>query len=125
MGNVEVKCSREIILSFLQDQNRCMTLNIFPCSIAECFAFLVCTRWSNPLIHRNNYTTEVGPSSMTIGYIDWNNCLAVTPQHQDRICGLQDIGGHIMKVPIIGFQVLLCMRLEVCTLLVVIAGWCW
>ncbi|GKU95044.1 hypothetical protein SLEP1_g8453 [Rubroshorea leprosula] len=80
--------------------------------IAECFAFLVCTRWSNPLIHRNNHTREVGSSSTTIGYIDWNNCLAVTPQHQDRMCGLQDIGGHIMKVPIIGFQVLLCMRLE-------------
>ncbi|GLT76515.1 hypothetical protein SLA2020_481680 [Shorea laevis] len=80
--------------------------------IAECFAFLVCTRWSNPLIHRNNHTREVGPSSTTIGYIDWNNCLAVTPQHQDRMCGLQDIGGHIMKVPIIGFQVLLCMHLE-------------
>ena len=37
------------------------------------------------------------------------------------MCGLQDIGGHIMKIPIIGFQVLLCMHLEVCVLLVVLA----
>ncbi|GLT44153.1 hypothetical protein SLA2020_180670 [Shorea laevis] len=78
--------------------------------IAEFFAFLVCTRWTNPIIHRNN-TREVGPSSQTIR----NNCLIVSPeedQHQDGMCGLQDIGGHIMKVPIIGFQILLCMRLE-------------
>ena len=37
------------------------------------------------------------------------------------MCGLQDIGGHIMKIPIIGFQVLLCMHLEVCVLLVVLS----
>lgn len=79
--------------------------------IAECFAFLVCTRWSNPLIHRNSRTREVGPSSATIRY----NNLVVSPeedQHQERMCGLQDIGGHLMKVPIIVFQVLLCMHLE-------------
>jgi hypothetical protein len=34
-------------------------------------------------------------------------------QHQDRMCGLQEIGGHIMKIPLIGFQVLLFMHLEV------------
>lgn len=81
--------------------------------IAECFAFLVCTRWFNPVIHRNNRSRDVGPS--TIRYIDWNNGLVVSSeedQHRDRMCGLQDIGGHIMKVPIIGFQVLLCMHLE-------------
>ncbi|GLU20265.1 hypothetical protein SLE2022_364750 [Rubroshorea leprosula] len=78
--------------------------------IAEFFACLVCTRWTNPIIHRNN-TREVRPSSQTIR----SNCLIVSPeedQHQDGMCGLQDIGGHIMKVPIIGFQILLCMRLE-------------
>ncbi|RVX14264.1 hypothetical protein CK203_011314 [Vitis vinifera] len=84
-------------------------------SIAESFAFLVCTKWSNPVIHRNSHTTEAGSSSTTIRYLDWNSGLVVSTdedQHQDRICGLQDIGGHIMKVPLIGFQVLLCMRLE-------------
>ncbi|WVZ64917.1 hypothetical protein U9M48_014364 [Paspalum notatum var. saurae] len=40
--------------------------------ISECFAFLVCTKWSNPM----------------------------------------DIGGPILIIPIIVFQVLLCMRLE-------------
>ncbi|GFZ18481.1 transmembrane Fragile-X-F-associated protein [Actinidia rufa] len=31
---------------------------------------------------------------------------------QGGICSLQDIGGHIMKIPLIGFQILLFMRLE-------------
>ncbi|KAJ6970163.1 hypothetical protein NC653_034666 [Populus alba x Populus x berolinensis] len=68
-------------------------------TIAECFAFLVCTKWSNPVIHRNSQTIEVTSSSEE-------------NQQQDRMCGLQDIGGHIMKIPLIGFQVLLCMHLE-------------
>ncbi|CAK9147801.1 unnamed protein product [Ilex paraguariensis] len=82
--------------------------------IAECFAFLVCTKWSNPVIHRNFQTREASSSSATIRYLDWNSGLMVSSedQSQDRMCGLQDIGGHIMKIPIIGFQVLLCMRLE-------------
>ncbi|CAL5362505.1 hypothetical protein CsSME_00053928 [Camellia sinensis var. sinensis] len=82
--------------------------------IAECFAFLVCTKWSNPVIHRNSRTQEASSSSSTIRYLDWNSGLVIASedQSQDRMCGLQDIGGHIMKVPIIGFQVLLCMRLE-------------
>ncbi|XWS50696.1 hypothetical protein CRYUN_Cryun12cG0108700 [Craigia yunnanensis] len=83
--------------------------------IAESFAFLVCTKWSNPVIHRNSPEREAGPSTTTIRYLDWNSGFVVAPeedQHQDTICGLQDIGGHIMKIPIIGFQVLLCMHLE-------------
>ncbi|KAF2298789.1 hypothetical protein GH714_027800 [Hevea brasiliensis] len=83
--------------------------------IAECFAFLVCTKWSNPVIHRNSQTREVSSSSATIRYLDWNSGLVVSPEEnqlQDRMCGLQDIGGHIMKIPLIGFQFLLCMRLE-------------
>ncbi|GFZ05906.1 transmembrane Fragile-X-F-associated protein [Actinidia rufa] len=82
--------------------------------IAECFAFLVCTKWSNPVIHRNSHTRIASSSSTAMRYLDWNSGLVVSSedQSQDRMCGLQDIGGHIMKVPIIGFQVLLCMRLE-------------
>jgi hypothetical protein len=33
-------------------------------------------------------------------------------RHQDRWCGLQDIGGHMLKIPVILFQVVLCMYLE-------------
>ncbi|XP_057804952.1 uncharacterized protein LOC131020261 [Salvia miltiorrhiza] len=82
--------------------------------IAECFAFLVCTKWSNPVIHRNSQTREESSSSSAIRYLDWNSGLVVSSDDhlQDRICGLQDIGGHIMKIPIIVFQVLLCMKLE-------------
>ncbi|KAL6584403.1 hypothetical protein OROMI_003692 [Orobanche minor] len=82
--------------------------------IAECFAFLVCTKWSNPVIHRSSRAREESSSSTAIRYLDWNSGLVVTSADylQERMCGLQDIGGHVMKIPIIGFQVLLCMRLE-------------
>ncbi|KAK8655961.1 hypothetical protein V6N13_108523 [Hibiscus sabdariffa] len=83
--------------------------------VAECFAFLVCTKWSNPVIHRNSPAIEAGSSTATIRYLDWNSGLVVTPeedQQQDTLCGLQEIGGHLMKIPLIGFQVLLCMHLE-------------
>ncbi|XP_022725063.1 uncharacterized protein LOC111281629 isoform X3 [Durio zibethinus] len=82
---------------------------------AESFAFLVCTKWSNPVIHRESPVLESGSPSTTIGYIDWNSGLAGMPeedQHLDTTCSLQEVGGHIMKIPIIGFQVLLCMHLE-------------
>jgi hypothetical protein len=83
--------------------------------IAQCFAFLVCSKWSNPAIHRNSLTRESSSSSTSIRYLDWHGGLIVSSEedeHQSRICGLQDIGGHFMKIPFIGFQVLLCMHLE-------------
>ncbi|KAF8407860.1 hypothetical protein HHK36_006997 [Tetracentron sinense] len=83
--------------------------------IAQCFAFLVCTKWSNPVIHRHSHIREASSSSTTITYLDWNSGLVVSSEadpYQDRMCGLQDIGGHIMKIPVIGFQILLCMHLE-------------
>ncbi|KAL0704501.1 hypothetical protein Bca4012_070926 [Brassica carinata] len=83
--------------------------------IAECFAFLVCTKWSNPVIHRSSRPRETGSSSTPVRYLDWNSGLVVTPEqdnHQDRYCGLQDIGGHLLKIPVIVFQVVLCMHLE-------------
>lgn len=83
--------------------------------IAECFAFLVCTKWSNPMIHRRPYHDEASSSTASIRYRDWNSGLifsSLEDHEQDRFCGLQDIGGHIMKIPLVAFQVLLCMRLE-------------
>ncbi|RVW45553.1 hypothetical protein CK203_034909 [Vitis vinifera] len=83
--------------------------------IAECFASIVCTRWYNPAIHRNSHIRQTGSSSMIIRYLDWNSGLVVSSdedQHQSRLCDLQDIGGHIMKIPLVGFQILLFMRLE-------------
>lgn len=93
------------------------------CRIAECFAFLVCTKWSNPVIHRNSQPREESSSSSAIRYLDWNSSLVVSSDDhlQDRICGLQDIGGHIMKIPIIVFQVLLCMKLEVLIMALVVS----
>lgn len=91
-------------------------LCIFKISIAECFAFLVCTRWYNPAIHRRSQIREASSSSVAIQYLDWNRGLVVSGEDdhsESRICNLQDIGGHVMKIPIIGFQVLLFMHLEV------------
>lgn len=34
----------------------------------------------------------------------------------EGMCSRQDLGGHLLKVPVIVFQVLLCMHLEVCGL---------
>ena len=70
------------------------------------------------MIHRSSRPRETGSSSTPIRYLDWNSGLVVTPEqdnHQDRYCGLQDIGGHLLKIPVIVFQVVLCMHLEVTT----------
>ncbi|XP_020274257.1 uncharacterized protein LOC109848936 isoform X2 [Asparagus officinalis] len=83
--------------------------------IAECFAFLVCTKWSNPMIHRRPNHGEASSSSSAIQYRDWNSGLLFSSMEDSDhggFCGLQDIGGHIMKIPLVAFQVLLCMRLE-------------
>ncbi|PWZ23977.1 hypothetical protein Zm00014a_039801 [Zea mays] len=82
--------------------------------IAECFAFLVCTRWFNPMIHKSPTHGE-GSSSSAIRYRDWESGLvlpSLEDHEQERLCGLPDIGGHVMKIPLVAFQVLLCMRLE-------------
>lgn len=88
-------------------------------SIAECFAFIVCTKWSNPVIHSKLNIANSGSSSTSVRYLDWNGGLVVS-QDEDQdpggLCGLQNLGGHIMKIPIITFQVLVCMRLEVTVL---------
>ncbi|XP_012478627.1 uncharacterized protein LOC105794150 isoform X2 [Gossypium raimondii] len=84
--------------------------------IAECFAFLVCTKWYNPAIHRNSHLGESSSSSMTIRHLDWNRGLVISSDedshHNSRICNLQDIGGHVMKIPFFCFQIMLFMQLE-------------
>ncbi|KAK4263746.1 hypothetical protein QN277_029121 [Acacia crassicarpa] len=89
--------------------------------IAECFAFLVCTKWYNPTIHGKCHMDTADPSSssltssFTIRYLDWDRGLVVSAdeeRQQSGLCSLQDIGGHIMKIPFIAFQILLFMHLE-------------
>ncbi|XP_010093398.2 uncharacterized protein LOC21405750 isoform X1 [Morus notabilis] len=84
--------------------------------IAEGFAFLVCTKWYNPSIHRHSHITEPSSApSITMRYLDWNRGLVISSeddQNNSGICDLQDIGGHVMKVPLIIFQILLFMYLE-------------
>ncbi|PIA39592.1 hypothetical protein AQUCO_02600204v1 [Aquilegia coerulea] len=83
--------------------------------IAECFAFLVCTKWSNPMIHGKAQSNGASIYSMSIRSSDWNSSSVFASEmdsNQDGMCILQDVGGHIMKIPLIAFQVLLCMHLE-------------
>ncbi|KAK7279571.1 hypothetical protein RJT34_24624 [Clitoria ternatea] len=84
--------------------------------IAQCFAFLVCTKWHNPTIHGGCHITEPCSSSNAIRYLDWSRGGIVISTDEDRqqngFCNLQDIGGHIMKIPFIAFQILLFMHLE-------------
>ncbi|KAJ7943213.1 Transmembrane Fragile-X-F-associated protein [Quillaja saponaria] len=82
--------------------------------IAECFSFLVCTKWYNPTIHRQSHISEPSLSSFTLRYLDWDRGFIVSSDEdqQNGICGRQDIGGHIMKIPFICFQILLFMHLE-------------
>ncbi|KAK3222617.1 hypothetical protein Dsin_009642 [Dipteronia sinensis] len=84
--------------------------------IAECFAFLVCTKWYNPAIHRHSCIGGSSLSSISIRHLDQNRCLVISADDDDhqssRMCNLQEIGGHIMKIPFICFQILLFMRLE-------------
>lgn len=84
--------------------------------IAEGFAFLVCMKWYNPAIHRHSHIRESCSTSMNARYLAWNTGLIFSSeedQQQGRICDLQDIGGHVMKVPLIFFQILLFIYLEV------------
>ncbi|KAK9114763.1 hypothetical protein Syun_021560 [Stephania yunnanensis] len=88
--------------------------------IAECFAFLVCTKWSNPMIHRNCCSNEATSSSMSIRSLSVRSLDMITSsmisseedEYQESMCTLQDIGGHVMKIPLVCFQVMLCMYLE-------------
>lgn len=86
-------------------------------SVAECFAFLICTKWYNPAIHRRSHLTAASSTSSNIRYLNWSNGVLVSPDEdnqENRMCSLQDIGGHVMKIPFVGFQVMLFMYLEVC-----------
>ncbi|KAF3772950.1 hypothetical protein EJ110_NYTH56512 [Nymphaea thermarum] len=75
----------------------------------------VCTKWSNPAIHRLSHHRGPSSSSQTIRYLDWNSGLVVSTEEDEsqiHMCSPQDIGGHVMKIPVIVFQVVLCMHLE-------------
>eukprot|EP01018_Ginkgo_biloba_P038266 Gb_01953 [translate_table: standard] len=82
--------------------------------IAECFAFLVCTKWSNPSIHREHHYRGASTSSLGRNQNQMSGLQASFEEDhfQGAMCGLQNIGGHVMKVPVVAFQILLCMRLE-------------
>ncbi|CAN6478550.1 unnamed protein product [Victoria cruziana] len=82
---------------------------------AELFAFLVCTKWSNPAIYEPNHCTAPSSSSQSTQHLDCNSGLMVSSEEDDNehhMCGTQVIGGHVMKIPLIAFQVFLCMHLE-------------
>lgn len=82
--------------------------------IAEGFAFLVCTKWTNPSIQREairfsrtglaqSRRNLIGESSTSGGE---------SSEENEGFCGLENLGGHLMKIPVLVFQILLCMKLE-------------
>ena len=80
------------------------------------FAFFTCTNWHNPLIHRHSQYSTTNSNFAISGYLDCYSGLDITStegDEQSRRRSLQDIGGHIMKVPLIVFQILLFIRLQV------------
>ena len=82
--------------------------------VAEGFAFLVCTKWSNPLIQEEGLPlcrSERG--YMRQGSASTSSEGEANEEVDEGLCGLENIGGHFMKVPVILFQILLCMKLEV------------
>ncbi|KAJ0818576.1 putative transcription factor C2H2 family [Helianthus annuus] len=82
--------------------------------IAECIVFLVCTKWCNPLTHTNSQIRVGSSSSRAIRYLDWNSDITESTEDisENRLCGLQDTVCVVMKILIVGFQILLCMHLE-------------
>ncbi|XP_022861097.1 uncharacterized protein LOC111381539, partial [Olea europaea var. sylvestris] len=82
--------------------------------VAECFAFLICTKWYNPAIHRRSHLTRAGSSSTSMRYLSSSSSMMAfsDDDQQNRVCSLQDIGGHVMKIPLIVFQLMLFMHLE-------------
>ncbi|KAL3676773.1 hypothetical protein R1sor_026721 [Riccia sorocarpa] len=91
--------------------------------IAECFAFLVCTKLSNPTIQReaifhsgSGVPSSISPLiSMSSVLPDAANSSSSTNDEDDGsdgMCGRQETGGHLLKIPVLVSQVLLCMRLE-------------
>nr|XP_024395498.1 uncharacterized protein LOC112291819 isoform X3 [Physcomitrium patens] len=90
--------------------------------IAECFAFLVCTKWSNPIIQHEG-SLQIGPGGLptyvsqpsfrpTESADDGSTSRTDEDDSADGMCGRQDLGGHLLKIPILLFQILLCMKLE-------------
>jgi hypothetical protein len=91
--------------------------------IAECFSFLVCTKWSNPTIQQDQ-PPQIGGSlsifpsvpllrTTTESALDGSTSAMEDDANGDWLCGRQELGGHLLKLPILLFQVLLCMKLEV------------
>ncbi|KAM3328318.1 hypothetical protein P3S68_033010 [Capsicum galapagoense] len=83
--------------------------------VAQCFAFIICTKWYNPVIHTHSSLRNI-PSSSTssMQYLNWSSGFLASLNDDDQqggLCSLQDIGSHVMKIPIVCFELLLFMRL--------------
>ncbi|XP_024523084.1 uncharacterized protein LOC9638444 isoform X1 [Selaginella moellendorffii] len=85
--------------------------------IAECFTFLVCTKWTNTSI-RGSLSSSSSSSSKPLER-DESLCSASSTSIvledegvEAGFCGKEDIGGHLLKAPVLISQILLCMKLE-------------
>ncbi|KAH0897373.1 hypothetical protein HID58_046941 [Brassica napus] len=73
---------------------------VYNVSIAELFGFPV-TKWRNQSIHRDSHI--LFSSSVGVRYRN---------EDSNRECDILDIGGYVMKIPFITFQIILFMSLK-------------
>ncbi|KAH7283525.1 hypothetical protein KP509_34G011400 [Ceratopteris richardii] len=78
--------------------------------IAEGFAFLVCTKWTNPTIHREEDRPVHQARQDSVG--ESSTISDDSRDEAEGLCSLENLGGHFLKILVIAFQVLLCMKLE-------------
>eukprot|EP00250_Pteridium_aquilinum_P016093 c22936_g1_i1 orf=986-2317(+) len=81
--------------------------------IAEGFAFLVCTKWTNPSIQSRAHFSRTGLAQSRRNSVGESSTSGgESSEESEGFCGLENLGGHLMKVPVLVFQILLCMKLE-------------
>ena len=80
-----------------------MILN-FVYSVGQFFAFVVCKKWTYPVIDRYSRTTD----QIELHIQEEDEKMGIS-----RRLSLQNVGGYVMMVLIVGFEVLLYLRLQV------------
>ncbi|MCO5575452.1 hypothetical protein L7F22_029253 [Adiantum nelumboides] len=78
--------------------------------IAEGFAFLICTKWTNPAIQREGGRSSTQARRDLVG--ESSTTASESRDETEGFCNLENVGGHLIKLPVLVFQILLCMKLE-------------
>lgn len=79
--------------------------------VGQFFAFILCTRWYNPAIHRQSGLHIHSFSTTSMGYLNSNSGFLASADDDDHMFRLQQIGSHVMKLLVLCFEILLTMHL--------------